>query len=324
MIKMKTIINKALIALCVLICSINTYAQKFTIPIFPDSQSAIDEKFKMFESQFDWILENKEKLNIPIVLHVGDVANFDNLSQWETISTQFDRLDRTGIPYAIAVGNHDTEAVGEYNGSAAPGNVNQNLRKTAKFNSYFPTSRFIAQRGRYEEGKSDNAYYTFRTGGVNWLVVTLEFCPRQGPINWAGDVIKAHHEYNVIILTHYHLTGKGEIADRNAGYGDFSPQYVFDKLVKLYPNIRFVLSGHVMSSALKADDGENANKVYQILQNYQNEDFGGGYLRLLHFDLDAGTVSVEMYSPYYNKTKEDGSKYSIDNLDIVQPKFKRK
>lgn len=321
---MKNKLYSILILFFVLSGSLDVRAQKFTIPVFPDSQSAIDGNFNMFKNQFDWILENKEKLNIPIVLHVGDVANFDNLSQWETISSQFDRLDNDGIPYAIAVGNHDTEAVGEYNGSAAPGNVNQNLRKTAKFNSYFPPSRFIAQRGRYEEGKSDNAYYTFRTGGANWLVMTLEFCPRQGPINWAGDIIKAHHEYNVIILTHYYLTGQGDIADRNAGYGDFSPQYVSDRLVKLYPNIRFVLSGHVMSSALKVDEGVNGNKIYQVLQNYQNEDLGGGYLRLLHFDLDAGTVSAEMYSPYYKKTKEDGSIYSIENVDVVQPKFERK
>lgn len=321
---MKNKLNSFITICFILVGMIEALAQKFTIPVFPDSQSAIDGNFKMFKSQFDWILENKTKLNIPMVLHVGDVADFDNLSQWETISSQFDRLDQDGIPYAIALGNHDTEAVGEYSGSAAKGNVNQNLRKTSKFNAYFPTSRFIAQRGRYEEGKSDNAYYTFRTGGVNWLVVSLEFCPRQGPINWAGDIIKAHHEYNVIIITHYYLTPKGTIGDKNAGYGDFSPQDISDKLVKRYPNIRFVLSGHVVTSAFKVDEALNGNKVYQILQDYQHEDFGGGYLRLLHFDLDMGTVSAEMYSPFYNKIKTDASKYYIENLDVVLPKIKRK
>lgn len=300
--------------------SIHTQGQQFTIPVFPDTQSSIDGNYTLFEDQVGWILDNKDRLNIPFVMHVGDVVDFDNLSQWEAASVQFDRLDRAGIPYAISLGNHDTEAVGEYDGSAAPGNVNQNLRKTAKFNSFFPTSRFIAQRGRYEEGKSDNAYYTFRTSGVNWLVISLEFCPRQGPINWAGDVIRDHHEYNVIILTHYHLTGKGEIADRNAGYGDFSPQFVHDRLVKLHPNVRFVLSGHVMSSALKSGEGDHGNKYYQMLQNYQRDDHGGGYLRLLHFDLDAQTVTAEMYSPHYNATKTDGSTYQITDLEIVRPK----
>lgn len=296
-------------------------AQQFSIPVFPDSQSAIDGNYELFKSQFQWIIDNKETYNIPIVLHVGDVVDFDNLSQWELASAQFDKLDRAGIPYAIALGNHDTEAVGEYDGSAAPGNVNQNLRKTAKFNSYFPTSRFTAQRGRYEEGKSDNAYYTFRTGGVNWLVVVLEFCPRQGPVNWAGDVIQAHHEYNVIILTHYYLTGQGTIADRNAGYGDFSPQFVHERLVKRHPNVRFVLSGHVMSTAMLEGKGDNANTYYQLLQNYQRDDFGGAYLRMLHFDLDKGTVNAEMYSPFYNDNKHDGSNYEITNFEVVRPKI---
>lgn len=79
-----------------------------------------------------------------------------------------------------------------------------------------------------------------------------------------------------------------------------------------------------MSTALKVDEGVNGNKFYQLLQNYQNEDFGGGYLRLLHFDLDAGTVSAEMYSPFYKKTKQDESRFSIENLEVVFPKFKRK
>ncbi|WP_080905085.1 metallophosphoesterase [Parabacteroides sp. Marseille-P3160] len=298
-------------------------AQKFTIPVFPDTQCEVDSKPEMLESQVDWIIKNKEKLNIPLVLHVGDVANYDNFTHWEIAGEYFAKFDKARIPYAIALGNHDTEAVGEYSGSAAPGNVNQNLRKTFKFNSYFPTSRFIAQRGRYEPGKSDNAYYTFRVGNTNWLVVVLEFCPRQGPINWAGDVIKAYHEYNVILLTHYHLSGKGEIVQNNAGYGDFSPQFVFDRLIKVYPNIRLVLSGHVMSSALKVDTGINNNKIYQILQNYQGEDFGGGYLRLLHFDLEKGTISAEMYSPYYNLIKKDDSKYLIENFEFVKPGKKK-
>lgn len=310
--------------LCLLANGQHLRAQQFTIPVFPDSQSAIDGNYSLFQSQIQWIVDNKDAYHIPMVLHVGDVVDFDNLSQWEAASAQFDELDRAGIPYAIALGNHDTEAVGEYDGSAAPGNVNQNLRKTAKFNSYFPTSRFTAQRGRYEEGKSDNAYYTFQTGDVNWLVVVLEFCPRQGPINWAGDVIKAHHEYNVIILTHYYLTGQGTIADRNAGYGDFSAQFLHDRLVKLYPNIRFVLSGHVMSTALLEGKGDHGNNYYQMLQNYQRDDFGGGYLRMLHFDLDKGTVNAEMFSPFYNDNKQDGSNYEITNLELVRPKIQRK
>ncbi|SFF17540.1 metallophosphoesterase [Spirosoma endophyticum] len=296
----------------------SVYAQKFTIPVFPDTQSEVGSNHAMFNSRIKWVIDHKDSLNIPMVLHVGDVVNFDNYDHFEVASKGFDQFDAHHIPYAITLGNHDTEAVGFNSGSAAPGNVNQNLRKTHKFNAYFPVSRFTHQRGRYEADKSDNAYYTFKVGLTNWLVISLEFCPRMGPINWAGDIIKEYFNYNVIILTHYHLTTKGEIDTRNAGYGDFSPQVVYDRLVKKYANVRFVLSGHVMSSALKVDTGEQGNKVYQILQNYQNEDLGGGYIRLLSFDMDKKTVSASMYSPFYKKTKEDTSRFVLEGVDLIK------
>lgn len=298
-------------------------AQKFTIPVFPDTQSEVGENHKMFSSRIKWVTDHKDSLNIPMVLHVGDLVNFDNYDHYEIASKGYEAFDAHHIPYAIALGNHDTEAVGFNSGSAAPGNVNQNLRKTQKFNSYFPVDRFSNQRGRYEADKSDNAYYTFKVGDTNWLVLSLEFCPRMGPINWAGDIINQFFNYNVIIITHYHLTPKGEIATSNAGYGDFSPQVVFDRLLKKYSNIRFMLSGHVMSSALKVDTGEKGNKIYQILQNYQNEDLGGGYIRLLTFDIDKKSVEASMYSPYYNKTKEDKSKFTIESIDFIKQKEER-
>ncbi|WP_257670360.1 metallophosphoesterase [Parapedobacter tibetensis] len=297
--------------------SIHVQAQQFTIPVFPDTQSEVGSMPEQFYSQIRWIADHKDSLHIPIVLHVGDVVNFDNHNHWEVASIGFDTLDQYRIPYAIALGNHDGEAVGRYSGSAAPGNVNQNLRKTAKFNAYFPTHRFITQRGRYEPGKSDNAYYTFKAGNTNWLVIALEFCPRMGAINWAGDIAARYDDYNVILLTHYHLNPRGEIVQNNAGYGDFSPQTVFDRLIKTHPNIRFVLSGHVMRSALKIDTREDGTNVYQLLQNYQNDDHGGGYLRLLHFDIGKGTVEATMYSPFYDKN-DDGSRYALEGVEFLK------
>src|SRR5690606_24418759 len=100
------------------------FSQQFTIPVFPDTQSEVGSKHDMFYSQVQWIVNHKDSLNIPMALHVGDVVNFDNYDHWEVASIGFDTLDKYHIPYAIALGNHDGEAVGRYSGSAAPGNVN--------------------------------------------------------------------------------------------------------------------------------------------------------------------------------------------------------
>lgn len=164
---MKRFIYADLAFFLILIGAEQSRAQKFTIPVFPDTQNEVDGKQDMFYSQVRWIADKKDSLNVPIVLHVGDLVNFDNYDHYEIASKGYEIFDRHDIPYAIALGNHDTEAVGFASGSATPGNVNQNLRKTGKFNAYFPVHRFTHQRARYETDKSDNAYYSFKAGDTN-------------------------------------------------------------------------------------------------------------------------------------------------------------
>ena len=299
-----------------------TLAQKFVLAILPDTQCEVNYNPAMFTSQMKWIADKKDSLNIPFVLHVGDLVDFNNTDQYELASEGFKILDNAGLPYAITLGNHDTNAVGEHSGSAAPGNVNANLRNTDRFNIYFPVKRFTAQKGRFEKNKSDNAFYTFKAGGLNWLVLTLEFCSRQAPVEWAGNVISKHPKYNVIVLTHYHLNAKGIIGQDNAGYGNLSPQKVYDQLTKQYANVRLVLSGHTGSSVHRDDIGLKGNHIYQILQDYQGEDNGGGYIRLLAIDTNAGTMSAKMYSPFYNRTKNDDSQFSFSGVDFVGQKVK--
>lgn len=310
-------------AACSLLISLNTSAQKFTLAVLPDTQVEVGDKPEMFMSQMNWIVAKKDSLNIPFVLHVGDVVNFNNGVHYIRANEGFKLLDDAKIPYAISLGNHDTDAVGENSGSAAPGKTNTNLRITGKFNAYHPVSKFIAQKGRFEECKSDNAYYTFNAGGLKWMVFNMEFCARKEAVAWAARVIAKNPKYNVIILTHYFLNGRGEIGKDNAGYGDTSPQYMNEQIVSKYANVRLVLSGHTGVSAYRDDIGVKGNHVYSILQDYQGQDKGGGYIRLLEIDPAQGTISAKMYSPYYNLTKEDKSMFALSGVSFVGQKAKK-
>lgn len=317
----RTIFSSSVI---VLLCLVQTaFAQKFTIPVLPDTQREVNSNPAMLTSQMEWLASKKDSLKIPIVLHVGDLVDFDNLDHYKRASEGFSILDQAKIPYAITLGNHDTEAVGEFSGNAAPGNVNANLRKTAKFNTYFPVKRFTSQKDRFEKNKSDNATYTFKAGGLNWLVLTLEFCARQEPVNWANQIVAKYPKHNVIILMHYHLNSNGEIAQSNAGYGNLTIQSIYDQMIKQHPNILMVLSGHVGTSAHREDLGVNGNRIYQILQDYQGEDLGGGYIRLLEIDPKAKTISAKMYSPFYKKTKNDTSLFSFSEVEFISKKLKK-
>lgn len=315
---MKNLTLLLIVTICISLSNCATN-KNFTLPVLPDTQGEVGGKTEMIKSQVEWLAANKKKLQIPIVLHVGDLVNFNNIQHYKNADTAMKVLDDANIPYALAVGNHDTEAVGEFSGSAAPGNVNANLRKTTKLNTFFPISRLTAQKGQFEEGKIDNAYYIFKKGGLNWLVVTLEFCPRQGAVDWANTVVAKFPKHNVIILTHYFLTPRGTINQTNAGYGDLSSQAIYDQLVKKHANILMVLSGHVCYSAYKTDIGEKGNIVYQILQDYQNEDSGGGYIRLLEISPKKKTIAARMYSPYYDKEKADTSTFSFSKVNFIKP-----
>jgi len=296
------------------------FAQKFVLAILPDTQCEVNYEPGMFTSQLQWIVDKKDSLNIPFVLHVGDIVDFNNTCQYEKASEGFKILDHAGIPYALTLGNHDTNAVGENSGSAAPGNTNTNLRTTKRFNTYYPVKRLIAQKGRFEKDKSDNAYYTFKAGGLNWLVLAIEFCARPEPLKWAAQVITKHPKHNVIILTHYHLNAKGLIGQDNAGYGNLSPLNVYDQLIKQYANVRLVISGHTGSSAHRDDIGVKGNHIYQVLQDYQGENKGGGYIRLLEIDPATGTMSAKMYSPYLKLTKNDDSQFAFTGVEFVGKK----
>jgi hypothetical protein len=259
-----------------------------------------------------------------MVLHVGDIVDKNNYHQWEIASKGFDILDKAHIPYALALGNHDNHLVGRYSRKPIPGNKNAHLRQTDKFNSYFPVYRFEAQRGRFEAKKSDNAYYTFRAGGLDWMVVTLEFGPRREAINWAGKVIEDHPNHNVIILTHYFLRegekGKGIIGtDTNFG-ANHSPKGLNNLLIKDHKNILMVISGHTTASAHRIGKGKKGNRIYEILQDYQTKkyNYGGGYLRLLTIDPNAGTISAKVYSPYYHKTRHDSSQFTFKQVTFIK------
>jgi MYXO-CTERM domain-containing protein len=291
-------------------------AEPFTIVVLPDTQTEMTNiPQEKFPAMMSWVVDNRTEKNIQFVVHVGDVVNWDTPNStpphfmYVNADAGFDLLDSVGLPYAIALGNHDTAAVGGTNpdgtpcycgGSAAPGDVHANLRNTDTYNLFFPPSRFASCKDRFEAGKMDNAYHTFSAGGLDWLVINTELDPRQGAVDWFNGVVAAHPNHNVIYVTHSFLSGSATVMG-GCGYGDLIPSEVWDQLLKVHANMRFVLSGHVSSSARRETPGDQGNTVYQMLTDWQSE--GNGWLRTLEIDTDAKTVKAQTYSPYLDQHK---------------------
>lgn len=283
-----------------------------------------------------WIADSLNALSIRYVIQVGDLVNTDNCGvgsyvlvnddptrprcddsmraahvyyplpdrlnhyQYVNASNGISILDRAGIPYSLAVGNHDTAAV--CGGPACtrppskpdwgvPDDVTTNmlLRRTDTWDATFPTSRF-PDANFFDPASAANMYRTFQAGGLNWLVVNLELWPRTEVVDWAAQVVASHPDHNAVVVTHQYLTSSGNLSTGNGGYGDTSSKYLFDHLISVYPNIRLVFSGHVLGPAHRLDTGQQGNKVLAVLTCFH--DAVHAQTTMVTIDPSADTVAV--------------------------------
>lgn len=315
----------ALGLLCALALGRAAAQEPFTIAVAPDLQQEVlrDDDTRL-ANRFQWLIDHRAELNLQCLLQVGDFMNWDTEThdQYERATAAVKLLDEAGLPYVFCLGNHDTFATGgtpeKPGGSARPGNVHDNLRTTATYNRYFPLSRFKLLGGMFEPDKIDNAWHTFHAGGLDWLILNLELWPRKEAVAWAKTVVESHPAHNVIVLTHSFLapTANGPVIDqRNGGYGDNSPQYVFDEVVKPYANVRLVLSGHAGRHGYRTDVGAAGQTVHEFVQCYHDNETNP--VRLLTIDPAAGTITSRVHCPSLGQDKDDGSSFVIQQVSWV-------
>ncbi len=292
----------------------------WTLVILPDTQKYAQMFPDVFLRQTEWIAANKDKHRILFVAHEGDITQDDLPAEWAVAKKSMDKLSGSGIPYALALGNHDIKA--------QRGNC---IDRSTLLNEYFKESDYRNSEavGYFEPGRLDNTWHTFTSPQGKFLVVSLEFGPRDEVLQWAGKVISDHPDDRVIILTHAYLFqdntrydwakhGLGQHANpkgtnlEKSGTTVNDGEEMWHKLVSKHKNIEMVLCGHVLidGNGYAVSEGESGNKVHQILANYQtgvkpDRGYGGGgFLRLMQF-LPDGTVRVKTYSPWYDSWLTD-------------------
>jgi hypothetical protein len=309
----------------------------FTIAVVPDTQREVHyDSDKRLVNRLRWLVNRADPLDLRYVVQVGDVTDWGWVDQPQLTraSNAFQRLEDASIPYSIAVGNHDTRAVGwnghgGYGGSAYSENpecaqryspsecrVTVLVRHTEEINARFPASRFADMRDEWEPGKIDNASSTFRAGGLDWLVLDLELWPRPEAVAWAAQVVRNHPTYNVIVNTHSYLTARGTIYNK-ADYGSTSPRYVWQNLVRRYPNIVMVTCGHIGAARVRTDRGDNGNKVVSLLQNFGKVD-DTNPVRLVTVDPARGTLTTRVYAPLTDRNFRTYSA-TIKGMKFVKP-----
>ncbi len=282
----------------------------FTLVVLPDTQCYCDTRHaqsakkwdkidlrKYFFAQTEWIRDNAEKLNIAFVLHEGDITQTDYDEEWEIARKAMSTLDGK-VPYCLCLGNHDM-------GYRKTGN-NANSYSTANdrvtgFNKFFPRKKYagLDHFGGTFNDTMDNSWWKFERAGMKFLILALEFKPRDEVLALAGKVTSTHPDHRAIVLTHSYLDSRNQLTksgypvEGNLGVG------IWNKLVSKHPNMFLVLCGHVLGEGLLSTPGDAGNTVHQVLCDYQGLHNGGeSWLRYMTFHPEDNKIEVFTFNPF--------------------------
>jgi len=294
--------------------------QPFIIVALPDTQYYTHEvnggSRDIFTAQTQWIVNHKDDSNIVFVLHEGDITDDNNAPEWTNATNSIGLLDGV-VPYALAVGNHD--------------GLGSSQNQTALFNQFFPLSQFQnlpTFGGVFESNRMDNCYHLFSAGGVDWLVFSLEFGPRNEVLAWANQVATNYPNRRVILLTHSHVYSDNTLTGSSTNQLWMPTSYgranngtdVWEKFIRHHANMAFAFNGHICNSGTGrlVGVGDYGNQVFQMLANYQMDMFGGaGFLRIVQFFPDQDTMSVKTYSPFLDCWLTDtNNQFAYTNLGV--------
>jgi len=256
----------------------------FSVVVLPDTQFYSEKYNDTYMAQTEWIRDNAEELNIRLAIHLGDIVQNDKeRKEWEVARAAHRVLDGI-VPYAVVPGNHDM-------GVAS--------RDSTLFNEYFPVSDFQGNDwygGHYGE-TNDSNYVFFRGGGSRFMVLSLEYEPREEVLEWANAVLQEHENDRVILVTHRYMrpSGRDEVGET-----------VWNQVVKKHKNIFLVLCGHIGALTLQTSINDHGGTVYEMLSDYQSMDEGGqGWLRILQFEPQNNVITVSEYSPVLQKPSRE-------------------
>jgi len=258
-------------------------------------------------------------------------------------------ISRAGLPFAVAPGNHDYDAM--WSVAGYPPNRDKKFRELDRtvedmgllhvggldnFRSAFgENSDFFRNKPWYIDSHNGgaNSAQRFSAGGFSFLHIALEMQPGDKVISWAESVLSANPGLPTIITTHDYLDASGErrpqpmvdLARVDPDYHN-SAEQVWDALFSRHDQIFLVLCGHHKGQSLRVDANLNGRLVYQVLADYQargqaaidagrskrHVGIGDGWVRLMTFDfaVEPAVIKVKTFSSFYDKFSGEVDNYA--------------
>jgi len=283
----------------------------WTLAVLPDTQVYSQAYPEHFSNQTSWIVDQAKDLRIQHVLHLGDVVNRGNLDpeQWENANAALEILHGR-VPLGVVPGNHDYDD-------------NAGRQRETQLNRIVPPKTLGKGNTLVElmdKTRIDNQALAFHADGKKWLMLGLEFGPRDRTVAWAKRVLHKYADHQAIVFTHAYMFSDDTRYDHTKYKQSWNPsgykledsfndaEMMWQKALRDAPNVRMVVSGHVLNDgqAYLASEAKAGHTVHQILQNYQMKREGGeGFIRLYEFHPNGQTVQAKTYSPSLDQYKTD-------------------
>ena len=304
-------VDLALAAICVwLLTGCRSVGAPFTIVVLPDTQCYCDTRLaqsaarwgngdlrEYFFAQTRWIRDSADALDIAFVVHEGDITQTDDAQEWRIAREAMGVIDGV-VPYCLCLGNHD---IGYRKKEGGPYEYSTAVDRSTLFAEHFPREKFASEPwfGGTFDHSCGNSWVTFAESGMEFLILALEFKPRDVVLQWANQVVAEHPDHRVILVTHSYLNGKNERAttDGYAVEGN-SGEEIWQKLVSRHESFFLVLCGHVLGEGRLTSTGRHGNEVHQLLCDYQGLHNGGeSWLRYMTFHPLDDRIEVFSYNP---------------------------
>lgn len=253
----------------------------FLLVFIPDPQNESVIAVDMFQSQTNWIVNNKTSENIAMVTTTGDMVNeATSLTQYRNADSAIDILDNGGVWYTVGPGNHDINYGNTY------------------FDEYFGTQRYssyLVSNGYWFGGAYDdfNSYSLFSAGEMDFILINLQHSPSQAVLDWADALLSTYSARRAIVAEH-------DILDIDNSWVNSSAYYA----LRDHDNLFLMLCGHMHSgedgAAYVAGKGTGVagQTIHIVMADYQDMNWGNGYLRLFRFSPLNDMIYMSTYSPY--------------------------
>jgi hypothetical protein len=264
-----------LVGLFLLMSGNEMAGQDFTLVVIPDPQYYASSYPEVYNSQTQWIADNKTSSNIVFATAVGDLVNTSSISsEYIVARNAFDRLDTGNVPYSVSPGNHDMDV-------------------NTLYEDYFGVTRFTGKTwyGGHYGSNNFNNFSLFSASGMNYIIINLQYSPGTTQLDWADSLLKTNSSRRAIVVQHDILN-----------FDDTWVNQASYTALKDNPNLFLMLCGHRYNNgsdgaAYRAEQGDDGHTIHIVMADYQGYT-ERGYLRILRFSPMNNMIFMTTYSPY--------------------------